>query len=218
MAQTNSAVLGKITYMEGKVDILSGTTTIPAKINAELSDGQSIKTGPKSTVEISWNNGAKTSVEPSANYTLKDLHAKSKNQSVAQTESVFANFKKTFSNAGASRRAEEGGIRRSQVKQDTVPDGTKLYWKEDQEMTYEDASRYYEKADYVKAIWAFKVFLDQRPMDTMSKYAMFALGHSYIMVNNPVKAKETFEKFIIKYSSDALKDQAVQVLSKLSAS
>lgn len=219
IAQSNPASsLGKITYLEGKVEIVSGTSVTAAKINTELLDGQTIKTGPKSVAEINWNNGAKTSIEPSVSYTVKELYAKSRNQTVAQTESIFSSFKKTFSNAGATRRAEEGGIRRSQVTQDTVPDGTKLYWKEDQEMTYEDASRYYEKADYTKAIWAFKVFLDQHPVDAMAKYALFALGHSYIMVNNTVKARETFEKFIVKYSNDTLKDQAEQVLTKLPTS
>jgi hypothetical protein len=50
----------------------------------------------------------------------------------------------------------------------------------------------------------------------MSKYAMFALGHSYIMVNNNVKAKETFEKFVVKYASDGMKTDAEQILTKLS--
>ena len=57
--------------------------------------------------------------------------------------------------------------------------------------------------------------LSQKPDDPMAKYAWFAEGHSYIMVNNPVRAKEIFESFVSRYPGDALKPYAERVLAKL---
>jgi TolA-binding protein len=52
----------------------------------------------------------------------------------------------------------------------------------------------------------------------MAKYAMFALGHSYLKINNQQKAKDIFEQFIAKYNSDDLRAQAETVLAKFVAS
>jgi len=54
-------------------------------------------------------------------------------------------------------------------------------------------------------------------MSEMAKYATFALGHSYLRINNQVKARELFEQFILKYSNDELRVQAESVLAKFPA-
>jgi TolA-binding protein len=204
--------------MEGQATLLQGSQSLPVNINTSVLYLQTIKTSAKSVVEITWTNGAKTTVEPSSMYLVKDLYDQSNSKALAQSESVFSGFKKVFRSASESKRAEEGGIRRSKVAADTMPKPDQLYWKEDKEISFEEASAIYEKGDYVKSVWAFKTFLDQKPMDTMAKYATFALGHSYLMVNNQVKAREIFEKFIVKYSTDELKNQAEMVLAKFPAS
>ena len=210
--------VGKVTYMEGQATLAQGSQSLQITINTPVYYLQTIKTAAKSIVEITWSNGAKTTVEPSSIYLVKDLYDQSNSKALAQSESVFSGFKKVFRSANESRRAEEGGIRRSKVVADSLPKPDQLYWKEDKEISFEEASAIYEKGDYVKSVWAFKTFLDQKPMDSMAKYATFALGHSYLMVNNQVKAREVFEKFIVKYSNDDLKNQAEMVLAKIPAS
>lgn len=214
---TNNQV-GKVTYMEGQAQLLQGSQSLAININTPVYYLQTVKTAAKSIVEISWSNGSKTTVEPSSMYLIKDLFDQSNSKALAQSESVFSGFKKVFRSANESKRAEEGGIRRSKVAADSLPGPDQLYWKEDREISFEEASAIYEKADYVKSVWAFKTFLDQKPMDSMAKYATFALGHSYLMINNQVKAREVFEKFIVKYSNDDLKNQAEMVLAKFPAS
>jgi len=210
--------VGKISYMEGQAQLLSGSQSIPVSINTPVYYLQTIKTAAKSIVEINWSNGSKTTVEPLSMYFVKDLYDQSNSKTLAQSESVFSGFKKVFRAANESRRAEEGGIRRTKVAADTLPKPDQLYWKEDREITFDEATAIYEKGDYVKSVWAFKTFLDQKPMDGMAKYATFALGHSYLMVNNQIKAREIFEKFIVKYSNDDLKNQAEMVLAKFPVS
>jgi TolA-binding protein len=217
-SQSGTAQLGKIIYLEGQAQLVVGTTVTPVKINSILYAGQTLKTAAKSVVEIHWTNGAKTTVEPNSVYPVQELYSQSNGQTLAQSENVFAGFKKIFKQAGESKRVEVGGIRRSKAIADTVQNPDKVYWKEDKEMTFEEASTYYEKGDYVKSAWAFKTFLDQKPMDEMAKYAMFALGHSYLKINNQTRAKELFEQFIIQFSNDDLKVQAESVLAKFVAS
>ncbi len=216
-AQTSALQLGKVTYLEGQAQLSVANTNIPVAINTIVYANQTLKTAPKSVVEILWSNGSKTTIEPSSVYSIKDLHAQSGSQALVQSETVFSGFKKVFRSATESKRAEEGGIRRTQAKVDTIVSPDQLYWKEDKEITFEEASVYYEKGDFVKAVYAFKTFLDQKPMNEMAKYATFALGHSYLKINNQVKARELFEQFILKYSSDELRTQAESVLAKFPA-
>ncbi len=213
-AQSNAKQLGKITYLEGTVQLINNGVASPASINSLLYPNQTIKTGTKSTAEILWSNGTKTNVEANSSYNVTDLYNQSSGQALAQSESVFSGFKKVFRAAKESKLAEEGGIRRAKAKADTMTPANQVYWKEDKEMTFDEASAYYEKGDYVKAAWAFKTFLDQKPLNEMAKYATFALGHSYLKLNNQVKAREVFESFINKYSNDELRTQAESVLAK----
>jgi hypothetical protein len=49
----------------------------------------------------------------------------------------------------------------------------------------------------------------------MAPFAEFALGHSYVMVNNPVRAKEIFEGIVARYPNDPLKGEAEKILAGL---
>jgi TolA-binding protein len=208
--------VGKIVYMEGNVEISSGDEWTKATIGTVLSDLHIIRTHANAMVEILWDNNTKTVLEEESEMKVNVIYESSSPEVVEETEGVFSRFKNLFKSSSKKARAEEGGIRRNQVKADTVPNPESMYWKEINEITYEEAALYYENGDYVKAISAFKSFLNQKPLDKMSKYAMFALGHSYIMVNNNAKAKETFEKFVVKYANDGMKTDAEQILTKLS--
>lgn len=214
----SNAQLGKVTYMEGKAELIAADQVVtPVTINTLVYGNQSIKTAGKSMVEISWSNGSKTTIEPLSNYSIGELYSQSGGQALAQSESVFAGFKKAFRAAGESKRVETGGIRRSKGTVDSMPALDQLYWKEDKEITFDEASAFYDKGDFVKAVWAFKTFLDQKPMNEMAKYATFALGHSYLRINNQAKARELFEQFVVKYSNDELRTQAEAVLAKFPA-
>lgn len=210
--------LGKVVYLEGTAQAIAGQDISPLKINSILYSGQTVKTAAKSIVEIQWSNGSKTTVEPLSSYSVQTLFDQSAGHALAQSENVFSGFKKLFKEASDSKRTEVGGIRRSKAKADTITSPDQTYWKQDKEVSFEEASVLYEKADYVKAVWAFKTFLDQKPMDSMAKYAMFALGHSYLKINNQAKAKDVFEQFIAKYNNDDLRAQAESVLAKFVAS
>lgn len=107
-AQVGKSQLGKVTYLEGQAQLTNDQVTTPVGINTVLYANQYIKTAPKSVVEILWSNGAKTSIEPSATYAVKDLFSQSGGQALAQNESVFTGFKKVFRSATESKRAEEG--------------------------------------------------------------------------------------------------------------
>lgn len=188
-----------LSYFEGRVLINS----FPAKINAVLNQEDVIKTSSNSVAEITWGDRSKTLVEAGGEYLVKDLAG-------GQRTAVpsFAGFKNVFRSAKESNRAEEGGIRRSKVEPDTLPHPDQIYWKEDPAVSFEQAAAVYEKGDYLKAISLFKSFIDQKPFDPMSKYALYALGHCYVMVNNSFRAKQTFERFILKYADDPLRQDA----------
>lgn len=112
-AQVGKSQLGKVTYLEGQAQLTNDQVTTPVGINTVLYANQYIKTAPKSVVEILWSNGAKTSIEPSATYAVKDLFSQSGGQALAQNESVLQDSK-VFRSATESKRAEEGGYQKVQ--------------------------------------------------------------------------------------------------------
>jgi tetratricopeptide (TPR) repeat protein len=207
--------VGKIVYLEGRVELGSDARWMPARMNAPVRRNQLIRTPGDGMAEIAWNNGSRTIVGPNSNQKIVALHTSSSGKSKAETDGMFNDFKRMFSSANESRRAEEGGIRRSmaEVQSRQAPD--EIYWKEDREISYEEASALYEAGEYGKAVAALQAFLHQKPTHEMAKYAQFALGHSYVMVNNPLQAQEIFQDFISRYPADPMKPEAEKVLSRL---
>jgi len=208
--------LGKIVYLEGQVELGKKDSWYKAKIGSVIKSDESLKTYPNAMVEILWNNDSKTTIEENSEMEINTLFESSSTAVAQETEGIFSRFKNLFKSNSKKAKAEEGGIRRSKAESDSVPNSKSMYWKEINEVSYQDAAKFYENGDYLKAITAFKSFLNQQPTDKMAKYAMFALGHSYIMVNNNTKAKETFEKFVVRYANDGMKGDAEQILTKLS--
>jgi TolA-binding protein len=212
---SNNAQVGKIIYMEGNVEVNSGGSWNAATINTPLNLNQSIRTSPGALAEISWISGSKTTIEPSSTYDVKVLFEGASNTAKTETESVFSGFMKVFKSSSESKRSEEGGIRRNQAEVRAKPDQDDMYWKLDDEMTFEEASQQYVQQEYAKAIVSLQSFINQKPRDGMVKYAIFAMGHSYIMINNTVKAREVFQDFISQYYNDPLSEEAEKVLAKL---
>lgn len=210
---TDTTAIGKLVYYEGKVELGSGSSWTRAKINTPVRKHQTIKTSVEATAEIVWNNGVKTIVGPNSTQEVQKLFSASSSSPKQSTEGVFSGVKAKMNSE--VKHKEVGGIRRTEADTVKKKEETDVYWKEDKEITFEDAYAFYDKKEFNKAIAAFQAFIHQKPLDPMIKYAWFALGHSYIMENNPIKAKEIFDQFLLQYPTDPLKAEAEKVLQKL---
>jgi TolA-binding protein len=211
-AQTDTTTAGKIVYYEGKVELGNDPSWMRAKINTPVKRNQHIKTTGDAMAEIVWSNGTKTVVGPNSKLEIKALFAGSSSNGKTATAGVFGEFMTVFKNDASVKKTEEGGIRRSEAN---VAKRDEIYWKQDQTISFAEAFSFYESKEYSKAIAALQAFIDQKPHDEMTKYAEFALGHSYIMSNNPMKAQEIFKNFIVIHAGDPLKADAEKVLSLL---
>lgn len=218
MAQNaKGGALGKIIYYEGKVLVGNNSQMNPIRLNNEVFSDQYIKTVGDAMAEIQWSNGVKSVVGPQSNLSITALSKGSTASAKASTEGVFREFKVKVNTNGQSKRSEEGGIRRDEIKSDTKTDGD-MYWKEDKEILFSEAYAFYENAEFAKAIAALQAFVNQKPKDDMVKYAWFALGHSYIMANNLSKAQEIFTRFVSDFPNDELSKDAAAVLSQIQGS
>ena len=213
-SQSDTTAVGKIVYYEGKVDIGNEPKWSIAKINMQVRKNQYIRTTSDGMAEITWASGKKSIVGPNSKISINELLTGSSSAAKTETEGVFNSFKGKVK-ASAGKKTEEGGIRRDQVKTDEKKEEGAVYWKEDKEIEFAEAYAFYESKDYAKAIAALQAFINQKPKDANAKYALFALGHSYIMSNNNIKAKEIFQNFVAEYPNDALKADAETVLAKL---
>lgn len=207
---TQNEVAGKVVYYEGKVETGKDPNWTRVKINSTLNKNDMIRTAPDATAEIVWNNGTKTVVGPGSKIEVNALLAGTTSNSKAATEGVFGEFMTVFKTGPGAKRTEEGGIRRSEADKKEKED---LYWKQSKPISFSEAFSIYESKDYGKAITALQAFINQQPQDDMAKYAMFALGHAYIMSNNTVKAREIFQNFVVLYANDSLKADAEKVLA-----
>jgi TolA-binding protein len=212
MAQADTTTAGNILYYEGKVEIGKEPTWTRAKIKAPVKRNQWIKTSPEAMVEIKWLNGSSTVVGPNTKVEVKALAQASNSNGKAATEGVFGEFMNVFKTSSGARQSEEGGIRRDNDEQ-KEPD--EVYWKHEGIITFEQAFSVYESKSYTQAIPGLHAYIDQNPKVDNTKYAYFALGHCYIMANNPMKAREIFKSFIIIYANDPLKADAEKVLELL---
>lgn len=216
MAQTvDSSQVGKIVYYEGVVELGVGSSWRKAKINAVVKKHQAIRTVGDGIAEITWNNGVKSFVGPNSNLSVKALMNGSSSNAKAQTEGSFNNFKSIFTTSDAKKRSQEGGIRRSETEVRSKPAKDEIYWKEDAEVFFNDGYELYEAGKYSAAITRIEAFISQKPQDEMIQYAYFVLGHSYILSNNTVKAKEIFDRFLIEFPNNELKSEAEKVLAQL---
>jgi TolA-binding protein len=212
LAQTDTTTAGNIMYYEGKVELGKDPTWVRAKIKAPVKRNQWIKTSPEAMVEIKWLNGTTSVVGPNTKVEVKALAQASNGNGKSATEGVFGEFMNVFKSGGSNTKSEEGGVRRDDAEQ-VEPD--EVYWKREGIITFEQAFSVYEQKSYTQAIPGLHAYIDQNPKAPNTKYAYFALGHCYIMANNPIKAKEIFKSFVIIYANDPLKTDAEKVLELL---
>lgn len=211
----DSTAVGKIVYYEGRVEIGFSTYWTKAKINTPVKKHQEIKTVGDALAEITWNNGVKSIVGPNTQVSVLSLLNGSSSDAKTQTQGSFDNFKRIFVSNEEMKRSQEGGIRRDEAEVLEAASKDELYWKEDKEIHFADAYGLYEDGDYAQAIIQLQGFIEQKPKDAMTKYACFALGHCYILSNNPVKAREIFDRFLIDFRGDQLVLEAEKILASL---
>jgi TolA-binding protein len=210
--QADTTTAGNIMYYEGKVELGKDPTWVRAKIKAPVKRNQWVKTSPEAMVEIKWLNGTTSVVGPNTKVEVKALAQASNGNGKSATEGVFGEFMNVFKSGGSNTKSEEGGVRRDDTEQ-VEPD--EVYWKREGIITFEQAFSVYEQKSYTQAIPGLHAYIDQNPKAVNTKYAYFALGHCYIMANNPIKAKEIFKSFVIVYANDPLKADAEKVLELL---
>lgn len=214
-AQSGDAdVAGKIIYFEGRVEVSNEDSWVPARMNAPVHSNQAIRTPGDGMAEILWASGSKTVVGPNSAHRIGELNGINAS-SATKNESLLGNFKRIFAESAESGRKEEGGIRRDRAEVLITGEEESVYWKQDDEISFEEAASVYESGNYAKAISAIHAFLQQKPEHEKAPFAWFALGHSYLEVNNSVKAKEVFEDFVLRYPESKLIADAKAILSEL---
>lgn len=213
---STSTQLGKITYIEGSVKILKdGKFWVPITIGSEVYHNNTIKTGIGALAEIDWINGSKSKVGPNSELSILDLYESSGKNVKAKTANLWGGFVKVFSADATASKQEEGGIRRSMAEVRSKPGKNELYWKENKEVDFQEASDMYQKKEYSKSAVLFDQFLAQKPRDKNAQKARFALAHCYVEMNNPVKAKQLLIDFIERYPDGELTETAKLVLESL---
>lgn len=212
---SDTAKIGKIAFFEGVVEVFDGNLWKDANIDQPLFLNQSIRTIGDAIVEIEWNSGVKSTVGPSSEADIKSLLEGANRNSKQETASIFSSFMKIFATNTENASKEEGGIRRSMAEVRAKPSPEEMYWKVEKEITFEEASKAYAANKYQNAIILLDKFISQHPRDSQLKYARFALGHSYVMVNNIVEARDIFENFLVDYPNDELIPKAQEILDKL---
>ncbi len=206
--------IGEITYIEGTVRLQNNGAWAPAQMKQKVYAGQTIETGNDGSVEIRWVNSSKTVVEGARRQAVQSLFENSGKNVKNGSDGFWTSFKGLLKNKNGGDKQQEGGIRRSEVEVKAQPSRNDMYWKVDEEVSFETGAGYYESQDYPKAARAFRLFLEQRPKDPRAKLAMFALGHCYVEMNNIADAKEMFKQFNEKYPDDELTEQSRQMLAK----
>jgi TolA-binding protein len=213
-AAPQASSVGEVSYLEGSVKIVTGTAAVAAKLGDQLSIEQTIQTGSDGLVEIKWTNGTKTTITASSKQPVRPLYEGSTKDVKSSTGGLWSSFLSLFKQESTAGKQETGGIRRNMAEVRSKPGKNDLYWKSDEEMTFEKASALYEAKQYAKAANALRAFLEQKPQDPKAKVARFALGHCYVELNNTASAKGTFQTFITQYPNDSLTKSAQSVLEK----
>lgn len=213
--QSTETAVGKIIYLEGKVEVSNDDAWMPVKMNHQLLSSQSIRTPGNGMAEIQWLSGSKSVVGPNSTLSIAEL---SKGQSTSKKEATtgsLTSFKRMFTESTASVRKEEGGIRRDKATVDESTSSDGIYWKQEREISFEEAAEFYTNNDYPRAISALHAFLQQKPDHEKAPMAWVALAHSYIEVNNLPKARELMETFLLNYPEHTLTENVRQTLAQL---
>ena len=214
-AQTTGTPVGKIIYLEGKVEVSADDAWMPAKMNHQLLATQSIRTTGNGMAEIQWTSGSKSVVGPNSALNVGELAKGQSAEKKSAATGSLTSFKRMFTESTASARKEEGGIRRNKAVMDETAGSDGIYWKQEREITFEEAAEFYTSEDYGRAISALNAFLQQKPEHEKAPMAWVAMAHAYIEVNNLPKARQLFEAFLDQYPDHALSGDVRQTLAQL---
>lgn len=214
-AQPTSTPVGKIIYLEGKVEVSNDDAWMPVKMNHQLIATQSIRTPGNGMAEIQWASGTKTVVGPNSVLKVGELVKSQSADKKSAATSSLTSFKRMFNESTASARKEEGGIRRNKAVIDETVSSDGIYWKQEREISFEEAAEFYTSEDYARAISAFHAFLQQKPDHEKAPMAWVALAHAYIEVNNVPKARELMETFLVNHPEHTLTEDVRHTLAQL---
>lgn len=213
--EASKSILGKIIYLEGKVEVSQEDAWVPVRMNHQLLSDQSIRTPGNGMAEIQWASGSKTVVGPNSQLNVNELAGSQSGEARGRSENLMSNFKRMFQETSNEGRKEEGGIRRSKGEITADSDTNGLYWKQEREISFAEAAEFYNTGEYARAIAALHAFLQQKPDHVQAPMAWVALGHSYIEVNNTVKARQIFDDFLLKYPGNSLSEEVRTMLENL---
>jgi len=215
-AQNNEKeTLGTLIYFEGEVKVSKNDTLKDAAINQKVGEGDLIRTGNEATAEIRWNGGIKTVIGPNSEQDIASLFNSVDEDLKSNTQNIWSDFRNLFTSKSSETTQEEGGIRRSKAEVDEAAAPNELYWKKIEEVSYADAANEYNNENYVKSIKLFETYLEQKPNAENVNFALFALGHSYVELNNIEKAEEVFQKLENDFPDDPLAVKAEQFLNSI---
>lgn len=212
-APTADVPIGTLIYFEGAVSTGSINDWSDAEINQKLYRTLSIKTGPEASAEVRWNNGLKTVIGPNSEQQLGPLYDNLDPAVKNKSQSIWGEFMALFSEKANEATQEEGGIRRNKATVRQKPGKNELYWKQMREVTFEEASEQYKNGEYKQAVTLLEAFLEQKPKDPRASLMLFALGHSYVELNNLTKAQKVYRQFLNRYPDDIMADKARQFLT-----
>jgi len=197
--QLPEKAIGTLVYFEGAVEVAhSGTNWAAAKIDQHLRPTQKVRTGANASAEIQWGNGTSTVIGPESKQSIAALFERArKNAPSASDGGVVQKFVDLFAE-DQEATSGTGGIRRGQPS-----------------VSFAEAARTYENAHYRKAVRKLHLYLEQNPLSPNAKKVRFALGHSYLKLNNPLQAEAEFEAIVQTYPDHPLADRARTILEEL---
>ena len=209
--------VGQLVYFEGSVDVKPPNGSWgAAEIEQPLQRNLTLRTGPRATAEISWQNGSKTTLGPGATQEIGALYEQTATQQTASTDGLVQQFMDLFREQ-TSEASEAGGVRRGPAEVPESPGPGELYWKTYATVSFNKAQNSYKLGNYATAVRQFHLFLQQNPSHTKAEMARFALGTSYLKLNNPTQAREAFQTLLDKHPDHPLADRAQTMLDRLSS-
>jgi len=209
--------VGQLVYFEGSVDVKPPNGSWGgAEIEQALQRNLTLRTGPRATAELSWQNGSKTTLGPSTTQKVGALYEQTATQKTASTDGLVQQFMDLFREQTGDA-SEVGGVRRGPAEVPESPGPGELYWQTYATVSFNKAQKSYELGNYATAVRQFHLFLQQSPSHSKVEMARFALGTCYLELNNPTQARTAFQTLLDKHPDHPLADRARTMLDRLSS-
>jgi hypothetical protein len=211
----STSQVGTLVYFEGSVEVKAqGGSWAAATIEQSLRGDQSLRTGPKATAEIKWQNGSTTTIGPQTTQKLGPLYETVAAQSGQGSDGLVGKFVELFEGESQSGN-EVGGVRRASVEMEETPGPGEVYWKTFDEVSFADAQQAFQEKNYAAATQNFHLFLQQHPDHPQAPKAKLGMGLSYLKLNNPEQARSALESLVADHPDDPLAERGRQILDNL---